>query len=92
MNVWLNGRIVPSSDARVSVFDRGVLFGDGVYELVRFFGGSWGRALQLAVLFGALLVLAVLLMSQTARAKVRVFINKNFFGAGADALQEFRCH
>ena len=38
MNVWLNGRIVPSSDARVSVFDRGFLFGDGVYELVRFFG------------------------------------------------------
>ena len=37
--VWLDGRIVPASDARISVFDRGFLFGDGVYELVRFFGG-----------------------------------------------------
>ena len=39
MRVWLDGRIIPSTDARVSVFDRGFLFGDGVYELVRFFGG-----------------------------------------------------
>jgi len=37
--VWLDGRIIPAAEARVSVFDRGFLFGDGVYELVRFFGG-----------------------------------------------------
>lgn len=39
MRVWLNGQLVPPSQAQVSVFDRGFLFGDGVYELVRFFGG-----------------------------------------------------
>lgn len=39
MRVWLGGRIVPAAEAQVSVFDRGFLFGDGVYELVRFFGG-----------------------------------------------------
>ncbi len=39
MLVWINGQIVPAHEARVSVFDRGFLFGDGVYELVRFFNG-----------------------------------------------------
>jgi D-alanine transaminase len=37
--VYLNGTIVPAAEARVSVFDRGFLFGDGVYELVRTFEG-----------------------------------------------------
>ena len=31
--VYVNGRFVPESEARVSVFDRGFLFGDGVYEV-----------------------------------------------------------
>ena len=33
--VWLNGTILPSAQARISVFDRGLLLGDGVYETVR---------------------------------------------------------
>jgi len=32
--VYLNGEYLAASDARVSVFDRGFLFGDGVYEVV----------------------------------------------------------
>ncbi len=32
--VYLNGSFVPLPDARVSVLDRGFIFGDGVYELV----------------------------------------------------------
>ncbi|MFO0829348.1 MAG: aminotransferase class IV [Phycisphaerales bacterium] len=35
--VWLNGSLVDERAATISVFDRGFLFGDGVYELVRFF-------------------------------------------------------
>ena len=31
--VWLNGEFVPESEARVSVFDRALLFGQGVYEV-----------------------------------------------------------
>ncbi|MBL0169997.1 MAG: D-amino acid aminotransferase [Gemmatimonadaceae bacterium] len=30
---WLNGRFVPEEQAQVSIFDRGLLFGDGVYEV-----------------------------------------------------------
>ena len=32
--VYLNGSFVPLPDAKVSVLDRGFIFGDGVYELV----------------------------------------------------------
>ena len=39
MKLWLNGQIVPPSKAKISPFDRGFLFGDGVYEVVRFFNG-----------------------------------------------------
>ncbi len=32
--VYVNGDFVPQKDAKVSVFDRGFLFGDGVYEVI----------------------------------------------------------
>lgn len=37
--VWLNGRIVPEAEARVSIWDRGFLYGDGVFEVMRVCGG-----------------------------------------------------
>jgi len=33
-NVYLNGKIVSTEDAKISVFDRGFLFGDGIYEVM----------------------------------------------------------
>jgi D-alanine transaminase len=39
VKIYLNGSIVDERDAHISVFDRGFLFGDGVYELVRYFEG-----------------------------------------------------
>ena len=39
MRVYLNGEYLPRSEARVSVDDRGFLFGDGVYEVTRAVGG-----------------------------------------------------
>ncbi len=32
LRVWLDGSLVPASGARVPAFDRGFLFGDGIYE------------------------------------------------------------
>ncbi|MGB5434672.1 MAG: aminotransferase class IV [Maribacter sp.] len=32
--VWLNGEILDAESARISVFDRGFLFGDGIYEVM----------------------------------------------------------
>ncbi|MCG5508848.1 D-amino acid aminotransferase [Ectothiorhodospira lacustris] len=39
MIIYLNGEFVPEAQARVSVFDRGFLFGDGIYEVIPVFGG-----------------------------------------------------
>jgi aminodeoxychorismate lyase len=33
--VWLNGQFVPAEEARVSVFDRSFLYGDGLFETIR---------------------------------------------------------
>jgi D-alanine transaminase len=40
MRVYLNGRYVDAQDASVSVNDRGFLFGDGIYEVMRGAGGE----------------------------------------------------
>ncbi|WP_376692933.1 aminotransferase class IV [Wenzhouxiangella sp. EGI_FJ10409] len=39
MQIWLDGQLVPESEARVSVFDSGFVLGDGVWEGVRVVGG-----------------------------------------------------
>jgi D-alanine transaminase len=36
----LNGALVPTAQARISPFDRGFLFGDGIYEVVPCYGGK----------------------------------------------------
>jgi D-alanine transaminase len=37
--VYLNGDVVPYAEARIPVEDRGFLFGDGIYEVIRIYGG-----------------------------------------------------
>lgn len=44
MIVYLNGRYMPKEEARISPDDRGFLFGDGVYEVVRAHDGHFFRA------------------------------------------------
>ncbi len=39
MKVYLNGDFVPKDEARVSVFDHGVLYGDGIFEGIRLYDG-----------------------------------------------------
>lgn len=39
MYIYLNNKIVPSSEAKVSVFDHGFLYGDGIYETMRVYDG-----------------------------------------------------
>jgi D-alanine transaminase len=38
--VHVNGRFVPEEEAQVSVFDRGFLFADGIYEVTAVIGGK----------------------------------------------------
>lgn len=39
MKVFVNGKIVDKKDANVSVFDHGLLYGDGVFEGIRSYNG-----------------------------------------------------
>ena len=39
MKVWIDGRIVEGADARIPVTDHGLLYGDGVFEGIRVYGG-----------------------------------------------------
>ncbi len=38
--VWINGKLFNKADAKVSVFDHGLLYGDGVFEGIRIYGGK----------------------------------------------------
>ena len=40
MRIYLDGRFVAKEQARVSVFDHGFLYGDGIYETMRAYGGK----------------------------------------------------
>ncbi len=44
--VYLNGQWLPPEEARISVFDRGFIFGDGVYEVIPAYGGRLFRFKQ----------------------------------------------
>ena len=39
MLIYLNGEFVPQEDAKVSVFDHGLLYGDGIFEGIRAYNG-----------------------------------------------------
>ncbi|MCC8392125.1 D-amino acid aminotransferase [Paraburkholderia sp. MMS20-SJTR3] len=41
--VYLNGELVPLSEARVPVLDRGFIFGDGIYEVAPLYAHESGR-------------------------------------------------
>jgi putative PEP-CTERM system histidine kinase len=66
-----------------------LLFMASVGYYVRFFGGDWGRALQLSMLFAAILGLGVLGFSGAMRAKIRVLIGKHFFSYRYDYREEW---
>lgn len=41
--VYLNGEFIPLAEAKVSVLDRGFMFGDGIYEVIPVYGGRLFR-------------------------------------------------
>ncbi len=66
-----------------------LVFVSGVGYYVRFFGGDWGRALQLGLVFLALVVLMLLALSASMRARLRVFLGKHFFRYRYDYREEW---
>lgn len=39
-SIWMNGTLVAPEDAHISVFDHGLLYGDGCFEGIRVYGGN----------------------------------------------------
>lgn len=66
-----------------------LLFMSAVGYYVRYFGGSWGRALQLGLLAAALAMLGVLIFSGSMRSWLRVFVGKHFFRLRFDYREEW---
>ncbi len=83
--------------SRGVVFHSTALLVSGIYLLamaaagyyVRFFGGSWGGMLQVAFLFAALLLLALVVLSGQFRSRLRVFVSKHFFSYRYDYREEW---
>jgi branched-chain amino acid aminotransferase len=44
--IYLDGKLVPADEAKISVFDHGVLYGDGVFEGIRAYNGRVFRLEQ----------------------------------------------
>jgi len=40
MKIYLDGKFVDDAEAKISVFDHGLLYGDGVFEGIRLYGGN----------------------------------------------------
>src|SRR5437762_4341381 len=37
--IYIDGKFLPEADAKISVFDHGLLYGDGIFEGIRFYNG-----------------------------------------------------
>ena len=83
--------------SRSAVFQSSALLVSGTFLLivaatgyfVRYFGGDWGRALQIELLFAAALFVALAISSGSFRSKLRVFVSKHFFSYRYDYREEW---
>lgn len=83
--------------SRGVVFHSTALLLSGVFVLavaaagyvIRFLGGDWGRALQIELLFAAILFAAVVASSGRFRSKLSVFVSKHFFSYRFDYRAEW---
>ena len=66
-----------------------LLLVSGVGYYVRYTGGDWGRAMQIALMSVGLLTLLFVLLSGSMRAKLRVYISKHFFSYRYDYREEW---
>ena len=83
--------------SRRFIFHGATLIGAGCYLLMmagvgfylRQFGGEWGAAVQATVIFAAIVSLVIVSSSGTARSRLKVMIDKNFFNYKYDYRDEW---
>lgn len=61
----------------------------GAGYFVRYIGGDWGRALQIELVFAAVLLVVLAVSSGRFRAKLKVFVSKHFFSYRYDYREEW---
>jgi len=87
----------PVGLSRSMAFHTTSLLGAGVYLLLmasagyylRLFGGEWGDVVQTIFIFAAAILLVLLMLSGTLRARLRVFLSKHFFSYRYDYREEW---
>lgn len=83
--------------SRTAAFHSATLLLAGIYLIfisavgyyVRYFGGDWGRALQVGLVFLASVGLMILAMSGAMRSHLRVMVGKHFFRYRYDYREEW---
>ena len=83
--------------SRKVVYHTASLVGTGIYLLLmavvgyylQVFGGEWGTLIQAVFLFGAAVLLLVMLFSGQLRARLRVLVNKHFYQYKYDYRDEW---
>ena len=83
--------------SRHVVFFSATLFGAGAYLMamaaagfyLRTIGGEWGPLLQAAFLVGAMILLAIVLLSGTVRSRLKVFLAKHFYANRYDYREQW---
>ncbi len=87
----------PVGLSRSMAFHTASLLGAGIYLLlmagagyyIKLFGGEWGDVVQTVFVFAAAMLLVLLLVSGTLRARLRVFLSKHFFSYRYDYREEW---
>lgn len=103
--IWLNGKLVPTDQATVSVYDHGLLYGDGVFEGIRIYGGrifkcathlrrlfESAKAIRLAIPYTAEQLTAAMRQTMLANGRTDGYIRLCVTrGAGPLGLSPFTC-
>jgi len=100
--IWISLKRRIQTDLKVAISHRMAfhtvsLLGTGIYLIlmaaagyyIRLVGGDWGHLLQTVFLFGAALVLLLVVSSGMVRARLRVFLSKHFFRYRYDYREEW---
>ena len=85
LKVWIDGKLVDKADAKISVYDHGLLYGDGVFEGIRVYSGRVFKAdLHLRRLYDSAraICLEIPLTPEQFLAAIQETVKANSFTSG----------
>lgn len=105
MKIWFNGQLVEQADAKLSIYDHGVLYGDGVFEGIRAYGGkifqceahldrliSSGREIRLEIPYSRAELIDAMYACMKANGQSDIYIRLVVTrGDGGLGLNPFKC-